>query len=80
MIRRLTILLNIALLFVGCDSSPTSSGSSHSEGDTAEGGDCVWVDPYHRSDRTCVRGHWKIRLKPFQEHIIKIYRSCILLI
>ena len=68
------------LLFVGCDSYPTSSGSSHSASDTAEGGDCVWVDPYHRSNRTCVRGHCEIRLKPLQEHIIKIYCSCRLLI
>lgn len=28
------------------------------DGDTAEGGNCIWVSPYRRSDGTCVRGHW----------------------
>ena len=27
-------------------------------GDTAEGGNCIWVAPYRRTDGTCVRGHW----------------------
>ena len=59
--KRLIFLLIFSLAFIGCDSgsSSTSSGSNHSAGDTAEGGDCVWVDPYNRSDGTCVRGHWK---------------------
>ena len=29
------------------------------DGDTAESGNCIWVAPYHRSDGTCVRGHWR---------------------
>ncbi len=29
------------------------------DGDTREDGDCVWVEPYYRSDGTCVRGHWR---------------------
>lgn len=29
------------------------------DGTTAEGGDCVWVHSYYRSDGTCVRGHWR---------------------
>ena len=43
-------------------SNPGSNNESlygRFDGDTREDGDCVWVEPYYRSDGTCVRGHWR---------------------
>ncbi len=62
------VFLNAIMMFTlsACE-SPTKNTQDNGndlligtyDGETAEGGDCVWVEPYHRSDGTCVRGHWR---------------------
>ena len=46
-----SLLLSLVFIFsltAACGESPSSYES-----------DCVWVDPYYRSDGACVRGHWR---------------------
>ncbi len=55
------VLITIALIF-SLPSCGLLDGDDNDDNDgqvTAEGGDCVWVDPYFRTDGTCVRGHWR---------------------
>ena len=78
------ILISIPLfLAIGCETATNSNGAKSSEypigtyaGDTAEGGDCVWVEPYRRSDGTCVRGHWRSAPGRDCSLVGKVYKSC----
>ena len=81
----LAIILFSIPLFVafGCETATDSVKANGSEfpigtyeGDTAEGGDCVWVEPYFRTDGTCVRGHW--RSAPGRDCTLvgKVYKPC----
>ena len=52
------IFLILSLFIFACDEENDSSTIRY-DGDTAEGGDCVWVGTYYQSDGDCVRGHWR---------------------
>ena len=70
---RLASLVFVSLLFlslggaISCE-SPTDNRTSS--------GDCVWVDPYHRSDGTCVRGHWKSKAGGDCDKVGTEYENC----
>ncbi|MCB0712884.1 MAG: hypothetical protein KDD67_11195 [Ignavibacteriae bacterium] len=46
------------------------------DGDTAEGGNCIWVAPYYRTDGTCVRGHWTSAPGTKCSLVGKVYVDC----
>ncbi len=46
------------------------------DGDTAEGGACIWVAPYRRTDGTCVRGHWTSAPGQKCSRVGSVYENC----
>jgi hypothetical protein len=50
-VKKLIFLVIFYIAFAGCTNSTAGSESSEA--------DCIWVEPYYRTDGTCVRGHWK---------------------
>jgi len=58
------------------DTTGTSVPIGSFQGDTAEGGACIWVEPYRRSDGTCVRGHWTSAPGKTCSRVGKVYKNC----
>ena len=62
-----------------CEGPTESKEKSPAEsygGQTTEDGACVWVEPYRRSDGTCVRGHWRSAPGKKCSLVGKVYKDC----
>ncbi len=72
------ILIAIPLFVaIGCETATDNNDPIGAyEGDTAEGGDCVWVEPYFRTDGTCVRGHWRSAPDRDCSLVGKVHKPC----
>ena len=46
------------------------------EGETGAGGQCVWVEPYRKSDGSCVRGHWRSAPGETCPWVGTVYKEC----
>ncbi len=62
--------------FHACNDKKENYAVGSYSGETTENGDGVWVEPYRRSDGTCVRGHWRSAPGRDCSLVGDVYKEC----